>query len=185
MENVTISGNFGRFSRLIEIVANIATILAAVLLSIVLVKTYFLPTPSRSPLPVRAAESVTVGASLKKQLPDIDFNKNGQTLILVLSSHCHFCTESAPFFRQLSEKSGKGFKIVAVLPQSVAEAQDYLKREGVHVDQLKQISLDTLGVAGTPTMLLLDKRGTVMESWVGILNPEAQRQALKAIGATT
>jgi thioredoxin-related protein len=185
METAQKSRNRGSFSSKIETAANVATLLTAVLLSVVLVKTYFLPTPSRSPLPVRAAESVTVGTSLKKQLSDIDFNKNGQTLILVLSSHCHFCTESAPFFRQLSEKSGKRFKIVAVLPQSVTEAQDYLKREGVHVDQLKQISLDTLGVAGTPTMLLLDKRGTVMESWVGMLNPEAQSQALKAIGATT
>jgi len=47
------------------------------------------------------------------------------------------------------------------------------------------IRLMTRVPAGTPTMLLLDKRGTVMESWVGMLNPEAQRQALKVMGAAT
>jgi hypothetical protein len=85
----------------------------------------------------------------------------------------------------LSGKSGKGFKIVAVLPQSVMEAQDYLKREGVHVDQLSQVPPFKLGVVGTPTMLLLDRRGIVTKSWVGKLSPEEQSQALKAIGATT
>ncbi len=72
---------------------------------------------------------------------------------------------------------------MAVLPESVTAAQDYLKREGVHVDQLRQMPLDRLGVAGTPTMLLLNNRGTVTESWVGMLNPEAQSQALKVVGA--
>lgn len=67
---------------------------------------------------------------------------------------------------------------MAVLPQPVTEAQAYLKREGVHVDELKQISLDKLGVEGTPTMLLLNSRGNVTRSWLGKLNPEEQSQAL-------
>ena len=170
----------------LQAAANIATLIAACLLSIVLVKNYLLSSPALRPAVRTAAISdVSIGNNLKSQLPDIDWTANGQTVLLALSTHCHFCTESAPFFQQLSQKSGKKFKIVAVLPESVAVSQDYLKREGVHVDQLRQMSLDKLGVAGTPTMLLLNKSGIVTKSWVGKLAPEEQSQALRAIGAAT
>jgi len=124
---------------------------------------------------------MSVGNSLESQLPGVDWRANGKTVLLALSTRCHFCTESAPFFQQLSKKSGKAFKILAVLPESVTAAQDYLKREGVQVDQLRQMSLDRLGIDGTPTMLLLNGSGTVMERWVGKLNPEEQSRALKVI----
>ena len=170
----------------LQAAANIATLIVACLLSMVLVRTYFPFSPLLRPTVTQPAiATASVGNNLKPQLGGVDLTANGETVLLALSTHCHFCTESAPFFRQLSEKPGKAFKVVAVLPESVTESQDYLKREGVHVDQLKQMSLDKLGVVGTPTMLLLNKSGIVTKSWVGKLNPEEQMQALKAIGSTT
>jgi thiol-disulfide isomerase/thioredoxin len=176
---------FRVLSTTLQIAANAATLVVACLLSVVLIKTYLLRGNTIQPtiVPTGSAGTVAVGAKLTSQLPDVSWDSNGETVILALSTHCHFCTDSAPFFRQLSEKSGRNFKIVAVLPESVAESKIYLDREGVHVNQLKQLSLDRLGVAGTPTMLLLDNRGKVTESWVGMLSPEAQSQALKTIAA--
>lgn len=177
-------GRAGMLSTGLQAAANIATLIAACLLSIVLVKNYFLPAPALRPAvrtPIVA--NVSVGNSLQSQLPDVDWRANRETVLLALSTRCHFCSESAPFFRQLSEKSGKAFKIVAVLPESVTASQDYLKREGVHVDQLRQMSLDGLGIVGTPTMLLIDGAGTVTQTWVGKLDPEQQNQALNAIAA--
>jgi len=78
-------------------------------------------------------------------------------------------------------KVGRTFKVVAVLPEPVSEARDYLKREGVHIDQLRQMSLDEIGVSGTPTMLLLNNSGIVMETWVGKLAPDEQEEAVKTI----
>jgi thiol-disulfide isomerase/thioredoxin len=172
------------FSSGLQAAANIATIVAASLLSIVLVRMYFLPgPPARRTAPAAAVSNTSVGNDLRRQLSGIDWKTNGRTVLLVLSSHCHFCSESAPFFRQLSEKSGKAFKIVAVLPEPVSEARDYLKREGVRVDQIRQVSLDKLGIAGTPTMLLVNGGGIVTQTWVGKLAPGEQGQALKIIGA--
>jgi hypothetical protein len=146
----------GSFSRKIEFAANIATFVVAVLLSVVLVKAYFLPASSpRTNLRARATNFLTVGASLAKRLPDIDWSRNRQTLVLALSTQCHYCTESAPFFRQIREKVGNNVKILAVLPQPVAESEAYLNREGVRMDGVKQASLEQIGVTGTPTMLLL------------------------------
>jgi Redoxin len=176
----------GRFSTALQAAANVATLIAACLLSIVLVKNYLLSGSARQQPIVRPpiTASVSVGDSLKSQLPDVDWSANRKTVLLALSTHCHFCTESAPFLQQLSHRSGKAFKIVAVLPESVTAAQDYLKREGVQVDQLRQMPLDKLGVDGTPTMLLLNSNGTVMQSWVGKLDSEEQSRALKVIGGS-
>lgn len=163
----------------IETTANVATIGVAVLLSAVLVKAYLLPAPSPHIPPALAATSV--GTSLKRQLPGIDWGKNGQTLILALSTHCHFCTESAPFFRRLGDEARKNVNMVAVLPESVAESEQYLKNEGVHVDQVKQASPGSIGVRGTPTMLLVNGRGAVTRVWVGKLGPRDQEQVLSVL----
>ena len=72
-------------------------------------------------------------------------------------------------------------KLVGVLPEPVAEAESYLSREGVHMDEVRQVSLDQVGVTGTPTMLLVNKDGIVMQTWVGKLAPDKQEEALNAI----
>ncbi len=174
-------------SRSIEIAANFATLIVAVLLSVVLVRNYLIPTASSPVLqawsaPARPTDVVTVGIDLSKRLSGVNWNRNGRTLVLSLSTRCHFCTESAPFFRQIKKGVGKNVKVVGVLPEPVAEAELYLNHEGVHVDEVRQIALDTVGVTETPTMLLVNKDGIVTQTWVGKLAPDKQEQALKVIG---
>lgn len=170
-------------SRGIEIVANVATLVVAVLLSVVLVKNYLLPaSPSRLiSASVRPQDLITTGTNLSNRLSAVDWDKNGRTLVLALSTSCHFCTESAPFFRHIRESIGKDVKLVGVLPEPVVEAESYLSREGVHLDEVRQVSLDKVGVTGTPTMLLVNKDGIVMQTWVGKLAPDKQEEALNAI----
>jgi hypothetical protein len=168
----------------IEIVSNIATIGAAVLLSLVLVKVYFVPNPSspaRTAPPVRAAAEATVGTSLKSQLPGVDWSKNGRTLVLAISTACHFCKDSEPFYRRIRQEVGGGVKMVAVLPQPQAEAEQYLSTAGLKVDQVKQLTLNTIGVRGTPTMLLVDGKGVVTKVWVGRLQDQDQEQVLSVL----
>jgi thioredoxin-related protein len=126
------------------------------------------------PPPVEAG----VGTSLKGRVPGVDWSANGRTLVLAISSTCHFCKDSEPFYRKLRQELGKGIKMVAVLPQPVTEAEQYLKNDGVAVDQVKQVSMGALGVRGTPTMLLVDKGGMVTKVWTGRLQPEQEEQVL-------
>jgi len=72
-------------------------------------------------------------------------------------------------------------KMVAVLPQPAAEAEQYLKNEGVRVDQVRQVSLGTIGVRGTPTMLLVDSKGVVTRVWTGKLQDQEQEQVLSVL----
>jgi peroxiredoxin len=172
----------GYVSRVLEIAANLATLFVAGLLSLVLLKTYPVSAPVARPVvPVRSTAAATVGTNLNRRLAGVNWNGNGRTLILVLSTHCHFCTESAPFFRHIRESAGKDVKLVGVLPQPVAESESYLTKEGLQLDEVRQGSLENVGVEGTPTMLLVDRNGIVRQTWVGKLSPDKQDEALKAI----
>lgn len=172
-----------------EIAANSATVLVAALLSAVLIKIYFSlpPTPPRnSPNPRLAAgqqatAAVKVGDSLKGVLPDTDWRKDGRTLILAISTQCHFCKDSAPFYRTLSAQAGKNVEIIAVLPESTGTTEEYLRDEGVRVDHVEQLTLGRIGVIGTPTLILADAAGVVRNVWVGELQPAQQRQVLAAL----
>lgn len=162
-------------SKHVETTANVATIVVAILLSVVLVKQFLLPAPRRGRTSVPQA---VAGTSLTKSLPGVDWKKNGRTLILAISTQCHFCTESAPFFQRIGREAGKDVKLVAVLPQPNPEAQQYLNTEGVRVDDVKRATLAALGVTGTPTLLLVNDSGTVTNVWEGKLPPDKEEEVL-------
>jgi thiol-disulfide isomerase/thioredoxin len=167
-----------RLVRGIETSANVAIILAAVLLATVLVKQHLLDgtrTQASSPQP-----GVAVGAQLTT--PDVDWSGNKRTLLLVLSTTCHFCSESAPLYQRLVKESG--VRPIAVVPQSVAEGRLYLNRLGVPVGDVRQLSLDSIGVSGTPTLLLVDDAGHVSGKWVGKLDPDREAELLEQVRAS-
>lgn len=76
----------------------------------------------------------------------------------------------------------KNVRVIALLPESVSEAERYLEGEGVHVDQIKQVSLGSIGVRGTPTMSLVDSGGIVTRVWTGKIEPQEQELVLKSLG---
>jgi len=76
---------------------------------------------------------------------------------------------------------GRSLKTVAVLPQPVSEAERFLKDEGVHADQVKQVSMGAIGVRGTPTMLLVNSAGVVTKVWAGKIQPEQEQEVLAAL----
>src|ERR671938_251056 len=106
-------------TRKLEVGANVAIILVAVLLCVVIVEKFFL-TPS--------SPTHEISAGTKVSLPGMDWGGSRKTLVMVLQKGCHFCSESAPFYQRLvRETSGQpGLRLVAVLPQGTDEAKEYL-----------------------------------------------------------
>lgn len=152
-----------RWTRKLEVGANIAIIIVALLLGIVLVKKYLL-TDQTEPPPLKV-----VGT--KVSLSGVDWSRNGQTLLLVLQKGCHFCTESAPFYQRLvRETSGSNqVHLVAVLPQEASEAKQYLDQIQVPIGEVKQASASSLGLRGTPTLVLVNSEGVAVNVWEGKL----------------
>jgi len=158
----------------VELLANVAIIAVALVLGGVLVKRYLLtspPPPARESL-IKPGTSVPLG--------DYDWAASDKTLVLVLSTECRYCTESAPFYRRLAERRAGGGKsrLVAVLPQPVGDAEKYLGGLRVKVDEVRQLRPGQLGASGTPTLILADNSGKVVDVWVGKLPAEREADVL-------
>lgn len=168
----------GNFSKKIEVAANVAILVVALLLGVVLVKRYLLPSPPPGP---QRAEQLKPGEKLT--LSDVDWGQSKRTLVMVLSTNCHFCTESAPFYQRLArEQSGRGdVRLMAVLPQSVEESRKYLDTNGVAVGDVRQVQPGAIRVSGTPTLIMVDSSGAVVDSWLGKLPPEKEEEVLKSL----
>lgn len=159
-----------KLSKRIGLLANVAIIVVAILLAVVLVQRYFL---------TKTAPSQEVAAGTKISLPEVEWAKNGKTMLLVLQKGCRFCTESAPFYQRLAHTAAdKNVKLIAIFPHSPVEGRDYLGELGVPVTDIRQSSFNSLGVRGTPTLILVDDKGAVAESWVGKLPPEKESELL-------
>ncbi|MCA1632919.1 MAG: hypothetical protein LC802_04155 [Acidobacteria bacterium] len=164
----------------IELLANVAIIIVAVLLGTVLVKSYLSPALNQ-PLtgsPSTARKTINKGGVIN--LSDINWQENGNTLLLALSSTCHFCTESGPFYQRIVRESGNT-RMIALVPQSVAEGQQYLKRLGVGIGEVRQVSLSELGLSGTPTLILVDGNGKIAEVWVGALSADKENEVISRL----
>jgi len=98
---------------------------------------------------------------------------------MALSTQCHFCTESPPFYQRVTKVDPKipNLRLVAVFPQSTSESESYLKNLDVRVDDVKQ-SPSLLGVRGTPTLILTDEQGAVVQSWYGKLSSTQEQEVL-------
>ena len=164
-------------ARTIEVIANVAIIFVAISLGIVLI--------NRTIRSYRATVTQSTNTPPVNhqmiQLPGVDWSKNEQTLVMAISSTCHFCTESAAFYRDIRARTH--VHTVAVLSQSINEGRDYLSNLGVQVDEVLQAPLSSIDVNGTPTLMLVGRDGTVIRTWIGKLPPESEKEVLLSVGA--
>ena len=172
--------NFLRFLihnlvKIFEVFVNLSIITAALLLGVVLVRNHLLSNSTAHTLFHSQAPT-----EIKVSLPDVDWAKNRRTLLLALSSTCHYCSESAPFYQQIAEQRGNTH-IIAIFPESVSDSKEYLSNLGVSVDEIKQLSLDSLEVRGTPTLMLVNNAGLVTDMWIGKLPPSEETEVLNRL----
>jgi len=174
----------------LEILANICVVITSVVLCSVLIKKYVLPStkPEVSveafqlrPSASGASREPSIQAGTKITLPGIDWSKSTQTMVLALSSTCHFCSESGPFYQKLQQHKPNSVRLIAVLPQPVEDSRNYLNKLGVSGADVVQSSLAAVGVSGTPTLLLIDNQGSVTDSWVGKLSDSEAAKVIAQI----
>lgn len=170
-----------RFSKILENLSSLAIISVSVLLGIVLVKHFILRKPANTRSDQVAQRSdPRPQPGTKISVAEIDWSRSSRTLVLAISNTCHYCTESAEFYKTLVQRKAgsSSVRIVAALPQTQEQAKAYLDKLGVSVDEVKQIPLASIGVSATPTLILIDRNGTVIESWVGKLPSDKENEVL-------
>jgi peroxiredoxin len=131
--------------------------------------------------PARPARSAFQSGGKAPIVPGVDYASADRTLVLFLSTHCHFCEESLPFYRDLSTKLSekKTGHIVAVFPQTPAEVRAFKEKQNLEIDSVADAQLGDYGVSGTPTLLLVGRDGKVLKSWVGA-QEDRGKQAIAA-----
>lgn len=174
----------------LEVLANVAVVITSLVLCSVLVKKYFfgaaklepsVEVAQAKPPDSKASRRPSIQAGTKISLPGIDWSKSSRTVVLALSTTCHFCSESASFYQNLQQQKPNTVRLVAVFPQPVEDSRNYLNRLGVSVSDVVQSSLSSVGVSGTPTLLLIDNEGSVTDSWVGRLSDSEAARVIEQI----
>ncbi|MGI8470455.1 MAG: peroxiredoxin family protein [Pyrinomonadaceae bacterium] len=168
-----------KLSRKIELVANISIIVVAVAIGAVIVQKYFFSTTAANQ---QARAQPAIGSKLN--VSDVNFSGQPKTLILALQTGCHFCNESAPFYKRLIENAkGKNIKLVAVFPQSIEESTAHLNELGLTGMEVRRSSLDNIQVSGTPTLILTNDKGEVTNFWVGKLPPDKEMEVINKLNS--
>lgn len=160
----------------IEVVANVLVILLAVVIGSVYLKDRF-SAPNPAPNEVKAGNKLP-------RLAGWDWSAHERTLVLVLKKGCHFCEDSAPFYQRLAAQQrseGLEVAIVAVFPDSADAVNEVARSEGLGIHALAGVPLETLKVSGTPSLLLVDKSGTVLNTWIGMLSPRQELDVMRAV----
>jgi peroxiredoxin len=161
------------WAKRLEVATNIAILCAFLMVAGLAAKRFWSPSPSGPREP-------TIGE--KVSLQGVDWSSSGRSLVLALSTGCHFCSESAEFYQRLVPSAlNAGVQVVAVLPQPIPDSRSYLEKLGVPVPKVVQSSLDSVEVSGTPTVLMLDRQGRIQKAWVGKLRPEQEQQVVASL----
>lgn len=160
----------------IELAANVLIIVVAVLMSGAIIQRTFFP----EALSASGPDLPKVGD--KVPLADFDWSKSERNVLLVLQKGCQYCSRSADFYKKLIEETrGRDVNLVAVFPQAREEAEKYLGELGLPPLEVRQSQLEELLVAGTPTIIVTDRRGVITNVWLGKLPPAKEQEVLAAL----
>jgi thioredoxin-related protein len=161
----------------LDTAANIAIILVCIIAAGILIRNNFFP-----PRPPGAAPEAAKGETLAELRGVVPAGSN-KALVVAISPTCHFCNDSMPFYKRLMEQrneSNSPVKVIAAVPAAAAQAaeQQNLTEHGVKPDALVNLDFKKIKVPGTPTLILVDNQGKVLDVWVGKLDESHEREVL-------
>lgn len=162
----------------LEVATNIAVLLAAMAVLAALSWGYF---SARNPPTLHGGlkrGEVVVGG------PQIDFARSQQTLLIAMSTKCNYCTEGIPFYNQLARKEremSKPTRMVAIFPDGDETVNNYAQQNGMEVATIVGVDFEKLKVSATPTMILVDEKGEILDFWIGKLPEDVQQEVVNSI----
>jgi rhodanese-related sulfurtransferase len=143
---------------------NVIVVLAIIVATGAVVKKYFFDSNE-------SFQKIEVGKSIS--IPDVDWEQNGQTIILAVKQDCSFCTSSAPFLKDIVDKANdRNIKVDVVSSDSEDDIKNYLSQLGISGLKSHQIGLRKHGFVAAPTILFVGKVGIIKDIWVGGIKDE-------------
>ncbi|HEX7331814.1 MAG TPA: hypothetical protein VF290_09950 [Pyrinomonadaceae bacterium] len=164
---------------ILDVTTNVVVVVFAVVAIGVLVKNYF------APQDVKSSVAIAKG-SVFPEIAGTDYKQAPRTLILGLNVDCRYCTRSVPFYNSLAEarqeNAGKFNIVAAFINKDPGLVKSYAEEKQLAVETIAGVELEKLGVRMTPTIILVDSAGTVLNSWRGELQPDDEREVFDSLG---
>src|ERR1043165_2343374 len=165
-----------KLKNILDVTTNVVVVVFAVVAIGVLVKNYFAP-PGKTTVDIKKG-------SVFPQIAGIDYKQTQRTLILALNVDCRYCSRSVPFYNSLAEarqKNAGQFNLVAAfINKDAGLVKSYVDEKHLSVQTIAGVDLDKLEVHMTPTLILVDNAGKVVDSWRGALQPDGEREVFDA-----
>jgi hypothetical protein len=167
-----------KLKNILDVTTNVVVVVFAVVAIGVLVKNYLAPSSVKTSVAIKPG-------TLFPEIVGVDYKQTPRTLILALNVDCRYCTRSVPFYNSLAEaqeKTGQFNIVAAFVNKDAALVKSYTEEKQLLVQSIAGVDLDKLGVHSTPTLVLVDSAGKVLDSWRGELQPEGEHEVFNALG---
>jgi len=123
----------------------------------------------------RPTNAPRINAGEKINAPNVDWAQNQKSLVFFLQKGCVYCTQAAPFYRQIiADATNRKVVSLAILPNPEEEARQYLQSLDLPIQNVRIGPLDSYKIHGTPTMLFVNRDGIVTNVWFGAAAPGAE-----------
>lgn len=165
---------------------NIGILATCMVLAYLLFRNYYLKPVA--PLPTQRASGSEEVIGKRLTLSNVDWARANQTVVIAVKSDCAFCRDSIPFYERLSRvlASRSDVQTIVLLPDEDKGLEESANHLGFNFKEVRNVSfpstLGTLGVTGVPSLLIVDKNGTVSQAWQGLLSQSSELQVLKTLG---
>lgn len=117
------------------------------------------------------------------KLPGADWQSAPVSVLLQISSTCHYCNESMPFYRQMMaarQAAPAKVPVIVASADAVGVMQQHLADQQVNVDKVLHSRLEGFGTL-TPTVYIVDSKGMVRRVFVGELDASGQKELLSIV----
>jgi len=132
---------------------------------------------------VRAASTPPYVAGQKIDVPSAWYTESPHTLIVFARASCAACEKAQPFLKQLVQHmNGRGVPMMAHPPGAPEEDAIFARTLGVAPEHIK-MTTENLRVRATPTIVLVDWQGRVVNAWEGATKPEDRLAMIAAVDA--
>lgn len=109
------------------------------------------------------------------------YRGTAHTLVVFARASCGACEKAQPFLKELvASLEGRSAVVLAGGAETRDEDARFARSLGV-ADRSIQIAPTGLRVRATPTLVLTDRQGTILEAWEGVGPPEQQAAIAKAV----
>lgn len=159
-----------KFRKRLGTFLNISIVVFILALAAVLAKTYIF---TSEPKVIKVGDRIS--------LSNVSLEKDKQSVLLFLRSDCIYCTKSADFYKDLSKALAQSAntRLIAVFSKNDDRATEYLSELGLTELNSIHASYGELGIAGTPTLALVNDAGMVKELWKGKLSRKQEIEIKK------